>query len=137
MIRNPWIRITARWIFSISLVAVGISHFTHPQPFINIMPPPLEAWALELVYWSGFFEILGGVGLLIDRTRSWAAWGVLALLLAVFPANIHMAMEGVGFAGMEPDPVALWLRLPLQPVFMAVTWWVSRPEPTDAPDRNT
>ena len=128
MTRKDMLRVVVRWVFSLSLIAVGVSHFTDPEPFVEIMPPPLAPWALELVYWSGVFEILGGVGLLVERTRRLAGWGVLALLVAVYPANIYMAVEGVGFAGLEPDPVALWLRLPLQFVFMAVTWWVSRPE---------
>ena len=130
MIHNPKVRVAARWLFAASLIFVGVSHFTNPQPFVEIMPPMLEAWALELVYWSGVFEILGGIGLLIPRTRQLAGWGVLALLVAVYPANIYMAVEGVGFAGIEPNPVALWGRLPLQFVFMAVTWWVSRPDPS-------
>lgn len=128
MMSKPRARAAVRWILAGSLVFVGVSHFTNPQPFVEIMPPPLEAWALELVYWSGLFEILGGLGLLVERTRRLAGWGVLALLVAVYPANIYMAVQGVGFGGMEPDPVVLWLRLPLQFVFMAVTWWVSRPE---------
>jgi uncharacterized membrane protein len=132
MIHNPNVRIAARWLFAGSLIFVGIGHFTNPQPFVEIMPPLLEAWALDLVYLSGLFEILGGVGLLVQRTRQLAGWGILALLVAVYPANIYMAVEGVGFAGLEPNPVALWLRLPLQFVFMAVTWWVSRPEPSAA-----
>ena len=132
MIRTHRLRVAVRWLFSISLILVGVSHFTDPQPFIEIMPPPLAPWALELVYWSGVFEILGGVGLLIERTRRLACWGVLALLVAVYPANIYMAIEGIGFAGLEPNPVALWLRLPLQFVFMAVTWWVSKPDLNDS-----
>ena len=131
MTRKDMLRVVVRWVFSLSLIAVGVSHFTDPEPFVEIMPPPLAPWALELVYWSGVFEILGGVGLLVERTRRLAGWGVLALLIAVYPANIYMAVEGVGFAGLEPNPVALWLRLPLQFVFMAVTWWVSRPEPDE------
>ena len=131
MTRKDMLRVIVRWVFSLSLIAVGVSHFTDPEPFVEIMPPPLAPWALELVYWSGVFEILGGVGLLVERTRRLAGWGVLALLVAVYPANIYMAVEGVGFAGLEPNPVALWLRLPLQFVFMAVTWWVSRPEPDE------
>ena len=122
MTRKDMLRVIVRWVFSLSLIAVGVSHFTDPEPFVEIMPPPLAPWALELVYWSGVFEILGGVGLLVERTRRLAGWGVLALLVAVYPANIYMAVEGVGFAGLEPNPVALWLRLPLQFVFMAVTW---------------
>ena len=84
-------------------------------------------WMLKMSLQSND-AILGGLGLLVERTRRLAGWGVLALLVAVYPANIYMAVQGVGFGGMEPDPVVLWLRLPLQFVFMAVTWWVSRPE---------
>jgi uncharacterized membrane protein len=129
---HPLLRVAARWLLAVSLVGVGVTHFTGPEPYMEIMPPPLAPWALELVYLSGFFEILGGLGLLWTRTRTLAGWGVLALLVAVFPANIYMATHGVGFAGMEPNPAALWLRLPLQFVLMAVAWWVSRPEPTAA-----
>ena len=71
-------------------VAVGVTHFTHPAFFLKIMPPALPAH-LALVYLSGAFEILGGLGLLVPRTRRFAGWGLIALLIAVFPANLYMA----------------------------------------------
>ena len=77
-----------------------------------------------LVYVSGFFEILGGIGLLVPATRRWAAWGLVALYVAVFPANVNMAVHRIGFDG--PSWV-LWARLPLQAVLIAWAWWFTRP----------
>lgn len=106
-------------------ILVGVSHFTSPQQFVDIMPPwiPLH---LQLVWLSGFFEILGGVGLLIPQTRRYAAWGLIALYVAVFPANIHMALNNVPFNGQPVPPVLLWLRLPMQAVFVGVAYWFTR-----------
>ena len=105
-----------------SFVAVGVSHFTDPQVFVGIMPPYLP-WHLELVYISGVFEILGGIGLMLPFSRRFAAYGLLALLLAVFPANIHMLVNEVYLDGMPREPWLLWLRLPFQAVFaFAVAW---------------
>ena len=123
-------QVLTRLALSVLFLLAGVAHFRTPGPFLKIMPPALP-YPLFLVYLSGLFEILGGLGIMIEKTRFVAGWGLVALLIAVFPANIYMAVEGVGFAGLEPDPVALWLRLPLQFVFMAVTWWVSRPEPDE------
>lgn len=116
------------WIFAAFFVYVGVTHFTNPDLFVGIMPPFLSQWALELTYISGFFEILGGVGLLIPKTRRWAAWGLIALLIAVFPANIHMAINNVPLGGEHLPPAALWGRLPLQFVFIGIAWWFTRPE---------
>ena len=69
------------------MIAVGVLHFVRPKAFVRIVPKFLPT-PLALVYISGFFEILGGVGLLIPETRTWAAWGLIALYVAVFPANI-------------------------------------------------
>lgn len=104
---------------------VGITHFTSPQTFVGIMPPwiPLH---LELVWLSGFFEILGGLGLLIPQTRKYAAWGLIALYVAVFPANIHMALNNVPFNGEPVPPILLWMRLPMQGVFIGVAYWFTR-----------
>lgn len=123
-LKNP-----IRWVFSIFLIWVGIQHFTDPQIFVDIMPPYLEAWDLELVHLSGVFEILGGVGLLVPRTRALAGVGVILLLLAVFPANIHMAINDVPFRGEHLHPLVRWGRLPFQLVFIWAAWWTSRPEP--------
>ena len=111
-----------RLIVAGSFVLVGVSHFTDPETFLAIMPPYLS-WHLELVYISGFFEILGGAGLLIPKLRRTAAWGLLALLVAVFPANIYMLTDEVYLPGMDGEPWMLWARLPFQLVFaLGVAW---------------
>lgn len=112
-------------LIGIFFVGVGVAHFTHADYFVGIMPPYLP-WHLELVYLSGVFEILGGVGVLIGRTRTLAAIGLVALLFAVYPANIHMAMNPELFPDVEP--VALYLRLPMQFVLMGWLWWATRPD---------
>ena len=111
-----------RMVLSAIMVTIGILHFTHGQVFASIVPDYLPA-PLLLVYASGVFEIALGVGLLLERTRVLAAWGLVALYVAVFPANIHMALHpDLHIAGVDPSfrlsPVLLWLRLPLQPLLM-------------------
>ena len=107
-------------------IAAGVGHFTHAEFFVDIMPPYLPLH-LELVYLSGVFEILGGVGLWIGRARPLAAIGLVALLFAVYPANIHMAMNPEAFP--DAPPIALYLRLPMQFVLMGWLWWATRPDP--------
>jgi uncharacterized membrane protein len=77
-----------------------------------------------MVYASGFFEILGGAGLILPRTRRAAACGLIALLAAVFPANVYVAVNGVDLGGFMSEPVYQWLRLPLQFVLMGWVWYV-------------
>jgi uncharacterized membrane protein len=80
---------------------------------------------MALVYISGVAEILGGVGVLIPAVRPWAGLWLIALLIAVFPANIYMAV-GPKRAALGVAPVWLWLRLPLQLVLIAWVWWATR-----------
>ena len=101
----------------------GVMHFARPRMFEAIVPPGLPAPG-ALVALSGAAEILGGVGLLVPATRVLAAWGLLALLLAVFPANVFMARHAERFRRIAPA-WALWARLPLQPVLMAVVAWAA------------
>ncbi len=105
------------------MVGVGILHFALPGAFVRMVPPPLPA-PLALVLVSGVFEALGGIGLLVPRVRRAASVGLVLLYLAVFPANIHMALhpEAYGVPGW-----ALWARLPLQAVFIAWALWVGAP----------
>jgi uncharacterized membrane protein len=78
------------------------------------------------VYLSGVFEVLGGVGLLPEKTRRLSSWGLIALYVAVFPANLNMAINEIQISA-EPLPVwALWARLPFQLLFIAWAWWVAR-----------
>ncbi len=92
-------------------VAAGVAHFTRAEFYEKAMPDYIPAHR-ELVLLSGVFEILGGLGLLLPRTRRAAAWGLIALLVAVFPANLHMALNPERFPNIPEW--ALWVRLPLQ-----------------------
>jgi len=114
---------------AVSYVLVGISHFTHAEFFVAIMPPYLPAH-LELVWVSGIFEILGGIGLILPRTRRWASYGIIALLFAVFPANLHMAINSETFVAQGMPLWGLYARLPVQLVFIAWAYWVGKPDPS-------
>jgi len=114
----------APFVVSIFFIIVGITHFTSPDFFVSIVPPYLPA-PLALVYVSGFFEIVGGLGVLLPVTRTLAGYGLLALLVAVYPANLHMAMNPSEFPDIPP--AALYARLPIQFVFGWVVWWATRP----------
>ena len=105
------------------MILIGIRHFTHPGFFVKLMPPYLP-WHLALVYLSGVAEILLGAMLLVPRIRPYAAWGIIALLIAVFPANVHMAMHPELYPNLSPT--LLYLRLPFQGVLIAWAWWFTR-----------
>jgi len=109
-------------LLGLAFTWVGIQHFVDPEPFVEIVPSYLP-WALELVYLSGIFEILGGIGLMIPRTRRLAAWGLIALLIAVYPANIYMLTNEVYFKDMPHEPWLLWVRMPFQFLFAAGVLW--------------
>ena len=107
------------------MVVVGVLHFVQPSGFVKIVPAWLPA-PLLLVQASGFFEIVGGVGLLIARVHRAAAWGLIALYVAVFPANINMAVNDLQPASGHIPVALLWLRLPFQAVLIGLAWWLSR-----------
>ena len=111
-------------------INVGVDHFVNPDFYLNIMPPsfPLHA---EAVYISGFFEVVGGISLLIPRLRKIAGWGLVALLIAVYPANIYMAITPQAF---QDIPVTLlYVRLAFQFVFFYWAYSVTRPAYNPAP----
>lgn len=117
-------------LLSIFFVLAGINHFVHPATYVAMIPPWLpRADLLNLI--SGAAEIAGGIGLLIPFLRCAAAWGLVALLVAVFPANIHMALHGM--TGVDIPSWVLWARLPLQ--FVLIAWvyhaGVKRPHHSD------
>lgn len=118
------LRIIFRWLAAIFFVVAGANHFRQPEIYLGMMPPFLP-WPEALNLISGAAEILGGLGLMVARTRRIAGWGLLALLVAVFPANVYVALQG-RMPGLDVSPLALWLRLPFQFVFMAWVWWVSQ-----------
>lgn len=119
------IKIGLRWLLTIFMVLAGINHFRAPDPYIAMTPDFLPA-PLALVYISGVAEILGGLGLILPQTRRLAAWGLILLLLAVFPANINMAINDIPLDGRDLPTWALWGRLPLQALLIAWAYWYTR-----------
>lgn len=124
------------YVMGIIYVIAGVMHFVVPELYVQVVPPAFPL-ALELVYLSGIAEIVLGLGVVVPRTRRVAAWGIVALLIAVFPANVYMATSGVvieGVPGGSGDPSALvrWGRLPFQVVFVLWAWWYTRDPPEDA-----
>jgi uncharacterized membrane protein len=107
---------------AIFFVVAGSLHFSNPSPYVDIVPEYLP-FPLSLVYLSGILEIAGGIGLLIPPLRRFASWGLIALLIAVFPANLNMAMNSIDF-GM-PHYI-LWWRLPFQILFIVWVWWCGK-----------
>ena len=112
-----------RWILAVFFVVAGANHFRSPAIYLGMMPPWLP-WPEALNLIAGAAEILGGIGLLVPRARRVSGWGLIALLVAVFPANLHVALQGK-MPGTDFSPLTLWLRLPFQAVFIAGVWWVA------------
>ena len=121
--------ILLKWLVALGMGAVGALHFLQPQGFVAIVPTFLPR-PLAIVYLSGVIEIVLGAALLFDRTRRWAAYGLIALFIAVFPANINMAINHIQLDPAAPIPVwAMWARLPLQFVFIFLAWLLARRAP--------
>lgn len=116
------VKIIFRILLATFFIVAGIMHFRATSFYLKIMPPYIP-FHLEMVYISGVFEILGGVGVLIPQVRQWSGYGLIALLIAVFPANLYMATNNVQIEGVFIPEVLLWLRLPLQLVLIAWVWW--------------
>ena len=117
------LRAIVRFVFAAAMVLVGVTHFTAPAGYVAIVPKALP-FPLALVYVSGAAEIAGGLGLLWSRTRRWAGWGLILLYVAVFPANVNMAIDHLPLGERVLEPWMLWARLPLQVVLIATAWWV-------------
>jgi len=113
---------------AIFYVVAGSFHFIRPEFYLKMMPPYIP-WHVAMVRVSGLFEILGGLGLLVPQTRRAAAWGLVALLIAVLPANLYMATNPIEAGAASIAPAFRWGRLPLQ---LFLIWWVlwcARPRP--------
>jgi uncharacterized membrane protein len=108
----------------------GTMHFVRPREYAAIMPPYVPAHR-EAVALSGAAEFVGGLAVIPPPTRSFAGWWLAAVLAAVFPANVHMALhpDEVARKGVPADRIPAWLlwaRLPLQPLIMAWAWRATR-----------
>jgi uncharacterized membrane protein len=119
------VRTILRWTLTIFMVAAGANHFVNPPPYLGMMPEALPAH-LALVYLSGVAEILGGLGLILPATRRLAAWGLIALFVAVFPANLNMAVNHLPLGTRVVPAWALWARLPLQLVLIGWAYLFTR-----------
>lgn len=120
-----------RWLLTVFMVVAGANHFVAPATYVGMMPSVLPAPAL-LVYISGVAEILGGLGLILPATRRLAGWGLIALFVAIFPANINMAVHHLSLGDREIPPWALWARLPMQALLVLWAYWCSQPAKTPA-----
>ena len=112
-------------ISSIFYTIVGVKHFIEPDYFLSIIPPYLP-FHIELVYISGFFEILFGLMILFPKYRYYGSIGLILLLIAVFPANIYLAQskeaqEAIGAS----QQIAIW-RLPIQGIFIWIAYWIRK-----------
>jgi len=112
-----------KWLFGIAFILAGANHFYDAPFYLRMMPPVLPAPSF-LIYLSGVIEIALGVLLLLPKFSKLAAWGIIALLVAVFPANIYMAMHTDLFP--EFSPAAQYLRLPVQFILIALAYWMTR-----------
>ena len=110
-------------VMGIFYISIGVSHFTSPIWYVQIVPPYLP-YKLELVYISGLFEILFGGMLFFKKTRFLAGWGLILLLIAVYPANIYLAQTNG--AAMNTTPLIAWGRLPVQFIFVGLAYWHSK-----------
>jgi uncharacterized membrane protein len=117
-----WYKIGFQILLAFAMIVIGAVHFTDPEPFVKIVPDYLP-YHLELVYLSGFFEVLAGVGLLIPRVSRAAAWILVVLFITVFPANIYQAVNNIAVPALPHDPPLIWLRLPFQAFLVAWAWW--------------
>jgi uncharacterized membrane protein len=119
------------WVMAIAYIFAGYNHLANPAFYLAIIPPdlPNPEW-LNVI--SGLAEIVLGVFLLEPRTRVYAAWGIIALLIAVFPANMYVATQNVGAEGPgSGGGSANFIRLPFQVVLLVWAWWYTRPDVED------
>jgi uncharacterized membrane protein len=117
------LKLLLKYSLGLGFALAGLYHFVNPALYLRMMPPYLP-WHLFLVRLSGFFEVALGLLLFVPKYARLAAWGLIALLVAVFPANVHMALNPQEFPDIPP--VALWLRLPLQAVLIGWAYLLTR-----------
>lgn len=113
----------SQYVLALFMTFAGVMHFVRPEFYLKIMPPYLP-YHLELVYLSGFFEAALGLLLLVPRFSRLAAWGIIALLIAVFPANLYLYQHQ---ELLPASPLVHLIRLPLQAVFILWAYWHTRP----------
>jgi uncharacterized membrane protein len=106
----------------------GSTHFTAMKHDYAAMLPGFVPMKVSIIHITGALQILGAVGLLVPRTRRLAGLGLALLLVAMFPGNVYAALNEVPFRGEPPTP--LWLRAPMQLLFIGMIWWASINRPS-------
>ena len=117
------VRLILRWILVAFFIVAGVTHFRTPAIYYGMMPAWVT-WPVTTNVLVGLGEILGGAGMFFPATQRLAGWGLIVLLAAIFPANVHVALLGK-MPGTDFSPVILWLRLPFQALFIAAVWWLA------------
>jgi len=107
-------------IMSCFYMNVGVKHFVEPEWFLQIMPPNFPHH-YQAVYWSGFFELLFGFLLINPYARFIAGWGIIFVMITVFPANLYLAVNDGAVMGISKE--LAWGRLPFQYVFIGLAYW--------------
>lgn len=111
------------WVMAAFYIVAGIMHFIRPDYYVPMMPPYLPGHD-ALIFLSGIAELVLGVAVLVPSLRSMAAWGIIILLIAIFPANLHIALNNVPVFGAAEGAGAMnWVRLPFQLVLILWAWW--------------
>ena len=118
------LKLALKYLLSAFFVLAGLNHFRDPHFYLRIMPPYFP-WHLFFVFLSGVLEVVLGILLLVPKFTGIAGFCLIALLIAIFPANIHMAANPTLYP--EISPIALWIRLPLQGVLIAWAYWYTHP----------
>jgi len=117
---------TLLFVMAIFYVIAGANHFVHPEVYMPMMPPYLP-WHRMLISLSGAAEIGLGIAVLNPSFRHAAAWGLILMLIAIFPANIHIALYDVPIFGRTAGfGMWNWVRVPFQAVLIAWAWWYTR-----------
>jgi uncharacterized membrane protein len=121
----------SRWLLALFFIVAGANHFRDPGFYLPTIPSWFP-WHQELVALSGGAEIVGGIAAMVPFTRRTAGWGLIALLIAVFPANVNTAIDHPRAPERPLVDLLLWLRLPVQAVLIAWVWWTLL-EPRERP----
>ncbi len=123
--RDEYVAARADLCLAVMFVFTGVAHFNKIKYELEKMVPTIFPKPMMMVYLTGVFELLGAIGILLPRSRSLAGFCLILLLLAMFPANVRAFREKLMVAGKPAT--ALWLRTPMQIVFIALIWWATQP----------
>jgi uncharacterized membrane protein len=123
---SSWAAAT-RWALAVMFLFTASAHFTALKEDLVRMVPKAVPYPRQVVYLTGICEVLGAIGLLVPSLQRAAGIALVLFLIAVFPANVHAARTAVTIRGKPATP--LWLRLPMQLLFIGLTWWSTQTSP--------